>query len=94
MRQQMFAELIFDHPHGRDLAVVELTKQGFKITVLDWTDPGGTPTTWVEVRGVSELSQDDFLAEMGHLASQFSGDVIEAGLEFPPESPAAGGEAA
>jgi hypothetical protein len=88
MKQQMEAELIFDHPNGRDLAVAELTKQGFDVEILDWVDDYEgivlSPTVWIKVRGASELDEHEFLAEMGHLAQRFSGDVIEAGLQFPP----------
>jgi hypothetical protein len=88
-QQQMEAELIFDHPEARDRAVAELIKQGYAIELLDWTDDYEgvllTPTVWIKVRGLYEGSDDEFFAEMGHLANQFSGDVIEAGLQFPPE---------
>jgi hypothetical protein len=82
-QQQMEAELIFDHPEARDRAVAELIKQGYAIELLDWTDD--YETVWIKVRGLYAGSDDEFLAEMGHLANQFSGDVIEAGLQFPPE---------
>jgi hypothetical protein len=88
MKQQMEAELIFDHPNSRDLAVDELIKQGFDVEILDWVDPEGSTCVWVKVRGLSELSEDEFFNEMAHLAKQFSGDVIEAGLQFPPPVPA------
>ena len=88
MKQLMYAELIFDRPDGRDLAVAELTKQGFDVEILDWVDEHKgvvlTPTVWIKIRGLYDGSDDEFLTEMGHLAGQFSGDVIEAGLQFPP----------
>jgi hypothetical protein len=90
MKQQMYAELLFDRPAGRDLAIIELTKLGFDVEILDWVDPEGSTCVWIKVRGLSELSEDEFFNEMGHLAEQFSGDVIEAGLQFPP--PRAPGE--
>lgn len=77
MKQQMEAELIFDHSNGRDLAVAELTKQGFDVEILDWVDEYEeivlSPTVWIKVRGASELDENEFLAEMGHLAQRFSG---------------------
>jgi hypothetical protein len=82
--KQMYAELIFDHPHGRDLAVAELTKRGFDVEILNWVDEYEgvllTSTVWVKVRGASELDENEFFREMGSLAGQFDGDVIEAGL--------------
>ena len=90
MKQQMFAELLFDHPSGRDLAVAELTKQGFDVEILDWVDEHEgvvlTPTVWIKVRGASELDDHEFFNEMMHLAEQFSGDVVEAGFADPPSS--------
>jgi hypothetical protein len=87
MKRQMEAELMFDHPNGRDLAVAELTKLGFNVEILDWVDEYEgvllTPTVWIKVRGVSELSQDEFMTEMGHLAEQFGGDCNEAGFADP-----------
>jgi hypothetical protein len=87
MKQRMEAELIFDHPKGKDRAVRELTLRGFTIEDLDWVDPEGSTCVWIKVRGLSELSEDEFFNEMAHLAEQFGGDVIEAGLQFPPPSP-------
>ena len=88
MLQALEAELMFDHPEGRDLAVAELTKQGFEVEILDWVDEYEgivlSLTVWIKVRGASELDEHEFLAEMGHLVQRFSGDVIEAGLQFPP----------
>jgi hypothetical protein len=88
MKQQMYAELMFDHPSGRDRAVAELSKRGFDVEVLDWVDEYEgvllTPTVWIKVRGASELDENEFFREMQHLAEQFSGEVVEAGLQFPP----------
>ena len=36
MKTQMQAELLFDHPNDRDLAVAELAKLGFEVENLDW----------------------------------------------------------
>jgi hypothetical protein len=88
MQQQMEAELIFDHPQGRDLAITELTKLGFGVEILDWVDEDEgvvlTPTVWIKVRGPYEGSDHEFFDEMAHLAGQFSGDVVEAGYANPP----------
>ena len=88
MKQQMQAELMFDHPNGRDLAVAELTKLGFNVEILDWIDEDEgvvlSSTVWIKVRGASELDQDKFFDEMNAFAGQFGGEVIEAGLQFPP----------
>jgi hypothetical protein len=89
MKQQMYAELIFDDPNSRDLAVAELTKLGFDVEILDWVDEYEgvvlTPTVWVKVSGPYEGSDDEFFDEMAHLAGQFSGDVVEAGFANPPQ---------
>jgi hypothetical protein len=88
MKQRMEAELIFDHPDGRDLAVAKLTKQGFDVEILDWVDECEgvilSPTVWIKARIWTELDEDEFFNEMAHLARQFSGDVVEAGLADPP----------
>jgi hypothetical protein len=89
MKQLMEAELIFDNPEARDRAVVELTKQGYTVELLDWVDDDDdgavlSPMVWVKIRGPYEGSDTEFLGEMGHLAEQFGGDVVEAGLQFPP----------
>jgi hypothetical protein len=88
----MEAELLFDHPAGRDLAVAELTKLGFAVEKLDWVDEYEgvvlTPTVWIKVRGASELDEHEFFDAMAHLAEQFSGDVVEAGLADPPSQAA------
>jgi hypothetical protein len=80
---QMLAELLFDHPGARDLAVVELKRLGFQIKLLDYVDEYEgvvlTPTVWIQVRGTYEGSDNEFFAEMMHLAEKFSGDVCEAG---------------
>jgi hypothetical protein len=90
MKQQMYAELLFDHPEARDRAIIELTKQGFEIELLDYVDEYEgvilTPTVWIAVRGAYAGSDDAFFDEMAHLAGHFSGDVCEAGLEFPPSN--------
>ena len=89
MKQRMEAELIFDHPDGRDLAVAELTKQGFDVEILDWVDECEgvivSPTVWIKVRGASELGEYEFFNEMARLAQQFSGDVVEAGYADPAQ---------
>ena len=88
MKKQMEAELMFNHPDGRDRALAELSKRGFEVELLDRTDTHEgvllSLTVWVRVQGVSELSEDEFFDEMAHLANQFNGDVLEAGLQFPP----------
>ena len=60
MPQKMEAELIFDHPAGRDLAVAVLKKQGYEVEILDWVDEyeGAilTPTVWIKVRGSYEAA--------------------------------------
>jgi hypothetical protein len=88
MKQQMQADLMFDHPDSRDRAIAELTKRGFDVELLDWVDEyeGATltPTVWIKVRGASELDENEFFDEMQHLAAQFNGEVEEAGLQFPP----------
>ena len=88
MPQKMEAELIFDHPAGRDLAVAVLKKQGYEVEILDWVDEyeGAilTPTVWIKVRGSYEGSDHEFFDEMGDLARRFSGDVVEAGFADPP----------
>jgi hypothetical protein len=38
MAQRMEAELMFDHPNGRDLAIAELAKHGLEVEILDWVD--------------------------------------------------------
>jgi hypothetical protein len=87
MKQQMYAELIFDHPNNRNFAVAELTEQGFDVEILDWVDEFEgvvlSPTVWIKVRGPSELEQDEFFNEMAALAEHFGGDVVEAGLANP-----------
>jgi len=84
MKRKMEAELLFDHPNGRDRAVAELIKRGFDVEILDWRDEHEglllTATVWIKVRGASELDEHEFFREMGHLAGQFDGDVVEAGL--------------
>src|SRR5215472_5476701 len=76
MKQQMEAELLFDCPDARDRAIVELTKRGFDVEILDWVDEYEgvllTPTVWIKVRGASEDTEDEFFAEMHELAKQFS----------------------
>jgi hypothetical protein len=84
--QQMEAELMFGDPDSRDRAVVELTKQGFNIEFLDWTDECGTPTVWIKARGASELNDSAFFDEMMQFALPFNGEVLEAGYENPPTS--------
>jgi hypothetical protein len=88
MKQQMEADLMFDHPDGRDRAIAELTKRGFDVEVLDRVDEYEgvvlTPTVWIKVRGTSELNESEFFDDMMHLAGRFSGEVVEAGLQFPP----------
>ena len=88
MKQQMQAELMFEHPAGRDLAVAELTKRGFDTEILDWVDQYEgvvlSPTVWIRVTGVSELDENEFFDEMQRFAEQFGGEVTEAGLQFPP----------
>jgi hypothetical protein len=57
------------------------------IEILDWVDEYEgivlSPTVWIKSE-VPLSSTSTILAEMGHLAQRFSGDVIEAGLQFPP----------
>jgi hypothetical protein len=85
--KQMAAELMFDHPNDRDLAIAELTKFGFNVEILDWVDAHEgivfSDTVWIKVRGASELDQDEFFDAMAHLAKRFGGDCIEAGLADP-----------
>jgi hypothetical protein len=92
MTQRMEAELLFDHPAGRDLAVVEFTKLGFDVEILDWVDRYEgvvlSPTVWIRVRGASELGEHEFFNEMAHLAEQYGGDVVEAGLADPQQASA------
>jgi hypothetical protein len=87
MKQQMYAELLFDNPAARDHAIVELNKLGLDVELLDWVDEYEgvvlTPTVWVKVRGLSELNQDEFFNQMARLADQHSGDIYEGGLENP-----------
>jgi hypothetical protein len=68
MKQQMEAELVFDHPDARDLAVAELTKLGFNVEILDWVDEHEgvvlSSTVWIKVRGASELDDHEFFHEM------------------------------
>jgi hypothetical protein len=86
MRLAMEAELLFDTPMARDLAVAELTKQGFDVEILDWVDEHEgvvlTPTVWIKVRGFYEGSDDEFFNEMGHIANTAGGEVIEAGYSI------------
>jgi hypothetical protein len=83
--QRMEAELMFDNEGSRDRAIVELTKRGFDIELLDWVDEyegvALTPTVWIKVRGASELNDDQFFDEMHRFAAQFSGECLEAGYE-------------
>jgi hypothetical protein len=88
MKQQMMeAELLFDRPHDRDLAVAELTRRGFDVEFLDCVDKYGgvvlSETVWVRVRGVSALDDHGFFKEMETLVEPFGGDVGEAGLADP-----------
>jgi hypothetical protein len=88
----MEAELMFDHPNGRDLAIAELAKHGFEVEILDWVDEWEgvvlSETVWIKVRGVSELDEHEFFHGMALLAERFSGDVLEAGLADPPSQAA------
>jgi hypothetical protein len=90
MKQQMEAELLFLDPSNRDLAVTEFKKRGYDVELLDWVDEyeGNvlTPCVWIKVRGVFELDQREFFNEMMHLAEQFSGDVVMAGLANPQQA--------
>lgn len=90
MKTQMQAELLFDHPNDRDLAVAELAKLGFEVENLDWVDEHEgvvlSETVWVRVRGTYEGNDNEFFDEMAHLAEQFSGDVVEAGFADPPQA--------
>ena len=91
MKQQMEAELLFDHPDGRDSAVAELTKQGYSVEILDWVDEYEgvilTETVWIKVRGPYEGGDVEFHHEMARFAEKFSGDVVEAGYVNPlPQS--------
>ena len=92
MKQQMYAELLFDHPDGRDLAIVELAKLGFEVEILPWVDEHEklilTPTVWIKVRGDYEGGEDAFFRQMEDLVAQFSGDVVEAGLADDPQQAA------
>jgi hypothetical protein len=87
LKQRMEAELMFDNPEARDRAIVALTKRGFEVELLDYVDEYEgvilTPTVWIAVTGAYAGSEDAFFDEMRHLAEHFSGDVMEAGLQFP-----------
>jgi hypothetical protein len=81
MKQLMEAELIFDHPNGRDLAVAELTKQGVDVEFLDWVDADGegnidTPSVWIRVRIATELDAHCFLDWVQSIIEPFPGDVV------------------
>ena len=85
MTQQLYAELIFDHPNGRDLAIAELMKLGLDVEILDWVDAYEgvvlTPTVWIKVKGAYD--EHKFFHEMAALTERFGGDVVEAGLADP-----------
>jgi hypothetical protein len=84
MKQQMEAELMMDNPETADAAVAELVKQGWEVEVMDWNDEDDdgeliTPTTWLIVSGMSELSDDEFFEEMNALALRLGGDIVQGG---------------
>ena len=92
MKQKMLAELLFDTPAARDRAIPELEKCGYAVELLDWVDPLGTPVVWVNVRGLFEGSDSEFLDEMNSLANKFGGEAIEAGYEQPSLFPSQDGD--
>jgi len=83
MLQKMEAELLFDHPAARDLAVTELKRLGYDVELLDYIDEFEgvvlTPTVWIQVKGAYEGNDNEFFDEMAHFAERFNGDVVEAG---------------
>jgi hypothetical protein len=86
MKQQiMEAELMFNHPDGRDAAIVELVKREFTVEELDWRDEYRgellSDSVWIRVSGTSELTESAFFDSMQHLVAPFGGEVLEAGLQ-------------
>ena len=65
MKTQMQAELLFDHPNDRDLAVAELAKLGFEVENLDWVDEHEgvvlSETAWVRVQAPTRVTITSFL---------------------------------
>ena len=76
MKQRMEAELLFNDPDGRDLAIAELILRGFEVELLDavdeWEGVVLTPTVWIKVRGASELDEHGFFDGMTQLAELFT----------------------
>jgi len=79
----MEAELMFEHPEGRDRAVSALVKQGFEVELLDdrvdkYEGVLLSPAVWLRVTGAAD-DEDKFAAAMERVAEKFGGEVLEVG---------------
>jgi hypothetical protein len=80
IKARMMAELMFDTPEARDLAIGKLTERGFEIRRLDdWRDEGGTPTTWILALIDYEGDPDEFCDEVESIVDSTECEVLEAG---------------
>jgi hypothetical protein len=83
MKQLMEADVLFDNPRDRDLAIVELTKLGFGVEHLDRVDEHKVS---LRVRTPSDLDDNGFLREIDFLVQRFSGQVEKIGRWIPASS--------
>ena len=76
--QKMTAEILFADPDQVNAATAVLIEHDFEVEILDLVDEYSR-TVWIVAKGLSNVSEDDFLGWMQSIVEPFEGDVLEAG---------------
>jgi hypothetical protein len=60
MPQKMTAEILFPDSSAMNVGIAALSANGFTTAIVDWIDPGGTQSVWLEAFINTDLLEIDF----------------------------------